>query len=581
MTNKLPRNITAMGLIVLLNGVTSKPLKAQVPARSPTIPQVIPRDIQPPSTTPQATPQPQQVPPPELFPPSNSTPNPEEQFPETIRESFIIKRFEVVGSTVFSQEELAKVIKEFTNHPITLNELYLARKKITDLYTSKGYIRCGAYIPPQKIQSGIAKIQVVETKLSDIEILGTQHLNKSYIRSRIASGNNGPLNQQILLRSLQLLKLNPLIKNLSASLQAGNLPNETKLVVEVVEAKTFSTQIILDNARSPSVGSFQRRLQVNVANLSGLGDGLSVGYSNTDASNFKYIGYTLPLNPQNGTLSFNYGTAESSVIERPFNTLNIKSASCYYELTFRQPIVQSPTEEFTLGLTASRRESEANYDPLGERVPFPQLGSDDQGRTLISALRFFQEWTARDSTQVLEVRSQFNLGLGAFNATVNQDAPDSRFFSWLLQAQWVKLLAPDTLLLLRFNTQLATRGLVPLEQFGVGGIESVRGYRQDLLLADNGAFASAEVQVPVLNVPNINGILQLIPFSDFGVAWNNSSANKLDYNTLASVGLGLRWSQGGNFTARFDWGIPLVGVDQPERTWQENGLYFYVQYNPF
>lgn len=415
MTTKLPRNIMVLGLIVLLNGVTLKPLKAEVPARLTTIPQVNNRDIQPPSTTPQATPQPQRVPPPELFLPSNSTPNPSEQLTETIRETFVIKRFEVLGSTVFSQIELAKILEEFTNHPITLNELYLARKKITDLYTSKGYIRCGAYIPPQKISSGIAKIQVVETKLSDIEIVGTQHLNKSYIRSRIASGNKGPLNQQILLRSLQLLKLNPLIKNLSASLQAGNLPDETKLVVEVVEAKTFNTQVILDNARSPSVGSFQRRLQVNVANLSGLGDGLSVGYSNTDASNFFYLGYALPLNPQDGTLSFNYGTAESSVIERPFNTLNIKSASRYYELTFRQPIIKSPTEEFTLGLTTSRRESEANYDPLGERVAFPQLGSDEKGQTRVSALRFFQEWTARDRTQVFAVRSQFNLGLGAFN----------------------------------------------------------------------------------------------------------------------------------------------------------------------
>ncbi|WP_341531961.1 ShlB/FhaC/HecB family hemolysin secretion/activation protein (plasmid) [Nostoc sp. UHCC 0302] len=332
------------------------------------------------------------------------------------------------------------------------------------------------------------------------------------------------------------------------------------------------------------MGSFQRRLQVNEANLLGLGDSLSVGYSNTDGSNIFNVGYTLPINPQNGTLSFNYGTAQGSVIEHPFNILNIKSASRYYELTFRQPIVQKYEQEFALGFTASRRESEASYIPLEERVPFTQLGSDEQGRTRGSVLRFFQEWTSRDNHQILAVRSQFNLGIGAFNATVNQDAPDSRFFSWQGQAQWVRLLAPDTLLLVRFNTQLATTSVGPIEQFGVGGIESVRGYRQDLLLADNGAFASAEIQLPVLRVLNNNGVLHFSAFTELGVAWNNSDSENVNTNnpdTLASVGLGLRWSMGNRLTARLDWSIPLVEVDQPDRTWQENGIYFFLQYNAF
>jgi hemolysin activation/secretion protein len=129
--------------------------------------------------------------------------------------------------------------------------------------------------------------------------------------------------------------------------------------------------------------------------------------------------------------------------------------------------------------------------------------------------------------------------------------------------------------------QLASRTLLPIEQIGLGGLDSVRGYRQDFLLTDNGAFASAEVQVPVLRVPQINGVLQIIPFVDFGVGWNSSDRENPDPNTLASVGLGLRWSQGERFTARLDWGIPLISVDSRERTWQENGLYFSIQYNPF
>ncbi|WP_341531754.1 ShlB/FhaC/HecB family hemolysin secretion/activation protein (plasmid) [Nostoc sp. UHCC 0302] len=565
----------------MLNAVVSKPLKAQVPERPSTIPQIIPSDIQPPSTAPLQPQEPQQEPSRQLLAPSTPVPTPSEQFPSNLTETFIVEKFEVVGSTVFTQQELAKVLEEFTNRPISLAELYLARSKITDLYVSKGYITSGAYIPTQPILSGIIKIQVVEGKLTSITVRGTRRLNPNYIRSRITVANNGVLNQQRILETLQLLKLDPLIKNLSANLQGDNNPRESILVIDVEEAKTLSTQIILDNARTPAVGSFQRRLQVNEANLLSSGDSLSVGYSNTDASNFINASYTLPLNPRNGTLSFNYGTANSNVIERPFNTLDIKSAFRYYEVTFRQPIIQTVHHEFALGMTASRRGSEVTYAPLGERIGFPQLGSDREGHTRVSALRFFQEWTTRDSTQVFAVRSQFNLGIGVFDATVNKDSPDSRFFYWQGQAQWVSLLAPDTLLLLRLNTQIGSRPLPSLEQFSLGGIESVRGYRQDLLPADSGAFTSAEVQIPVLSIPKIKGLLQINPFVDFGFVWNNSYTNKLDYNTLASAGLGLRWSQGDRFTVRLDWGIPLVSIDSKKSTLQENGLYFSVQYNPF
>ncbi|WP_257236167.1 hypothetical protein [Nostoc sp. 'Peltigera malacea cyanobiont' DB3992] len=48
--------------------------------------------------------------------------------------------------------------------------------------------------------------------------------------------------------------------------------------------------MILDNTRSPSIGSFQRRIQVNEANLLGLGDSLSLGYSNTDGRSHNVIG---------------------------------------------------------------------------------------------------------------------------------------------------------------------------------------------------------------------------------------------------------------------------------------------------
>lgn len=234
---------------------------------------------------------------------------------------------------------------------------------------------------------------------------------------------------------------------------------------------------------------------------------------------------------------------------------------------------------------ASRLESETAL--LDQ--PFPlSPGADDRGRTRISALRFFQEFVQRNPRAVFAARSQFSIGVDWFDATRNNDAPDSRFFAWRGQAQYIRLLAPDTLLLLRTDLQFATDALLPLEQFGIGGLLSVRGYRQDALLTDNGAFASIELRLPVLRIPQVNGVLQLTPFVDAGVGWN-VSANNLAQDlgadrgaqTLVSAGLGLLWRMGDRFSARLEYGFPLIRLEGDEDTWKQDGLYFRVEYFPF
>ncbi|MEL6163646.1 MAG: ShlB/FhaC/HecB family hemolysin secretion/activation protein, partial [Cyanobacteria bacterium J06628_3] len=477
-----------------------------------------------------------------------------------------------------------EVLAPFTNKPITFAQLEQAKSAVVQYYIDNKYVTSGAFIPVgQSIEDGVVQIEIVEGKLEEIQISGNTRLKSDYIRSRIARATKTPLNQEKLLEALQLLQINPLIESLSAELSAGTRPGLNVLLVRVEEAKTFGVTTGLDNNRSPSIGSFRRQVQLNQANLLGWGDGLNLGYSNTDGSNTFNAGYSLPLNPRNATLSFNYSTSDSDIIEDTFDQLDIESGSSNYDLTFRQPLVQTPTEEFALGFTASRRDSQVSSEILSENgISLSELspGAEEDGDTRISALRFFQEWISRNNREVIAARSQFSLGVGALNATVNSDAPDSRFLSWQGEAQWTRLLARDTLLLIRGNVQLSPDRLLAGEQYSLGGIENVRGYRQNFLLRDNGAFASAEVQLPILRVSQIDGLLQFAPFIDIGTTWDNSDEEN-DDNTLASVGLGLRWRQGDNFNARIDWGIPLISVDKQGDSLQENGLYFSLQYNPF
>ncbi|MEH2374740.1 ShlB/FhaC/HecB family hemolysin secretion/activation protein [Nostoc sp.] len=372
---------------------------------------------------------------------------------------------------------------------------------------------------------------------------------------------------------------------MSAELAAGTRVGQNLLIVRVEEAKTFNAQVILDNNRSPSVGSFQRSAQLQEANLLRIGDTLNVSYANTDGSNEVNLNYTLPLTPEETTLAFNYGRGWSNVIEKPYDRLDISSNSENYQLTLRHPVFRNPRQELALAVALSYQQTQTSIglDNIG---PFPiSPGADDDGRTRISALRFFQEWTDRGDRSVFALRSQFSLGLDVLGATINNYEPDSRFFAWRGQAQWVRLLAKDknTLLVLRGDLQLADRRLVSLEQFRLGGQASVRGFRQDALLADNGFFGSAEIRLPIKTFPEIQGLLQIIPFVDVGTAWNNFEGEGSDPkpNPLGSAGLGLRFQMGDRLDARLDWGIPLVSVDSDKKALQEEGIYFSLLWSLF
>jgi hemolysin activation/secretion protein len=489
-----------------------------------------------------------------------------------------------MGSQVFSQAEIDGLTRDFVDRPITFTDVLQVRSRITELYVNRGYITSGAYVPEQDFQDGgEVKIAVVEGGLEAIEIKGNRRLNTGYLRSRIANAAKAPLNREELLEGLQMLRLDPLLSNLSATLEGGSRPGQSVLSVTVQEAASFATQVSLNNNRSPSVGTFKRGVQLSEGNLLGLGDSVSLGYSNTRGSNAWDFGYSIPITPQDTTLSFNLGTSNSKVVEAPFDVLDINSKSRYYELSLRHPLVKKTTAELALGLTFSRRESETSLgiDDIG---PFPlSPGADDQGRTRVSALRFFQEYTKRSDRQVLAFRSQLSWGLNAFGATANRgDVPDSQFFTWRGQAQWVRLIGQDaeSLLLLRGEVQFADRPLLSVEQFGLGGVDTVRGYRQDALLTDGGLFGSAEVRLPIARIKSWDSTLSLAPFLEVGHAWNRGRDNPA-VSTLLAGGLGLRWRIGDRFNARLDWGMPLIDLKSSDRSsLQENGLYFSLSWNP-
>ncbi|MFM6621566.1 MAG: ShlB/FhaC/HecB family hemolysin secretion/activation protein [Dolichospermum sp.] len=563
--------ISAMFSLGLMNAgvVQAQSIISQIPTR-PTL-----TTPEPPLPTPQPIEEPKLE-----TPPSPVTPSPLENVPGTVN----IKGFEFIGNTAFTQEKLRSAVNDLIDKEITFADLISVESRINNLYRNQGYINSAAVIEPQNIsaQDGIVKVTIIEGGIENIVIKGTRRLKPDYIRSRLGLSTKAPLNQNRILQALQLLKTDPQIQDISAQISQGVRPDLSVLEVTVKEADTFHIDIFTNNGRSPSVGSWRRGMTITDNNLSGWGDSFILNYSNTDGSNALDVSYGLPVNPRNGTIKFSGGITKTNITEPPFDQLDITGNSSYYEIGFNQPLWQTPSQELGLGLAFSRQISKTKLGPDG----FPlSIGANDNGETRISKIAFSQNWVTRNSKSVLGLYSQFNFGLGVLDATTNNNGiPDSHFFAWRGQGQYVRSLnrQNDMLLMVRSNLQLSKESLVPLEQFGIGGFSSVRGYRQDALLKDNGFLLSTELQFPIIRTVNQQGGLSLIPFVDFGTGWSSSNTKNINPGntskdgSLVATGLGLQWKSQ-QFKARIDWGHTLTDINSQDQKSSENRLYFSVE----
>jgi hemolysin activation/secretion protein len=516
--------------------------------------------------------------PPKIIKPSVNHPG---LHPEEIPGSIVLKRFEIVGNQVIPETEIDRLLQSYLFRPISFVELLEVQQAITQLFVQKGYFTSGAYIPPQKIKDRTVKIEIIEGSIEDIKVYGLKYLRPEYIRERIAVATRSPVNRDKLLNALQLLQLDPLIANISAELSQGINPGESLLEIEVKEANTFQTELSFNNYQAVAVGSQGRRLFIGDNNVLGFGDRFGVSYINTPGSNsLENLSYIIPVSAYDHELKIAYSYSDSSIISEQFKNLDLSSRGSSLNLSYQHQILHTPKQELTIGFAFNYQNTQLFLMDVG----FPTLarGTDETGVTKIASLQFMQEYSDRGESHVLALSSQFNLGVNMFDATINPDGiPDSQFLIWRGQGQYLKQLSQGTNILLRGQLQFADRPLVSLEQFRAGGVASVRGYRRDRTVADNGLFLSVELAHSIWQTKKGKNSLTLNPFADFSQVWNTDSLTP-EVETLASLGLGLQLLLGDVLAARVDWGIPLIqDTGLEEDSLQDQGLYFSLELKPF
>jgi hemolysin activation/secretion protein len=487
-----------------------------------------------------------------------------------------VKRFRFEGNTVFSDTELAALVRDWQGRAVTAGELHEAQARLTRHYVENGYVTSGVLLPDQTVQDGVVTFLVVEGRISEFALEGQRHLRPDYITGRLATA--APLQVHELERKIRLLQRDPMVRRINAQVAPAGKQGENVLRVRVTEESPWAAGLVFDNGRSPSIGAQQLELWAMHRSVSGRGDRLEAHYSSHDGPDGYWLGYTLPLDARDTTLSLAVERNDALVVEAPYAAIDIESRFNRAQVSLRHPFLRTLHREFAMSLGLEWRHAETFL--LNE--PFSFASGVDNGESRVTLVHFIQEWLDRNPKRLFAVRSDIRWGVDVLGATVSDAAPDARYLAWLGQLQWVRRLPVlDSKLVLRGVAQLASDALLPSEKIAIGGMDTVRGYRENLHTTDRGMAAGIEWQVPVghVKLPGIStglkdGLLELAVFADYGRGSNRSAPDPAP-DEIASVGLGMLWHPAGKIAASLYWGHPLRDVDTGgEYDLQDDGIHF-------
>jgi hemolysin activation/secretion protein len=456
-----------------------------------------------------------------------------------------VERIEIRGNTVVPAAELDAIARPYAGRDVSVAELEELRQKLTRRYVDGGFVNSGALIPEGALAGGTLTVRIVEGRLAAVRLKGLERLRESYVVARLVPDPQAVLNVDALRDRFQLLLSDPLFDRVRAGIMPAPERGSAYLDVEVVRARPYQVTLFANNYRPPSIGEYAVGVSGWVRNLSGFGDLLDASLqapTQGDHAPRGDIAWRIPLGPWQTEVSALWSRGRSSVVEEPSSVLDIESELTTGEIGIAQRLYEDMRQRAAMGVGASRRE---NVTTLGGE-PFSFVLGEPDGVTRVRSLRFWQEYSYRWEGGAAVLRSTFarnrnNLeDVGGLPLAVSTFDHENR--TWIGQA-YLGARIPERSIQasIRATLQRTRERLIPLDALSLGGVNSVRGFRENQLLRDEGGFVNAEVEVPAFSLPERGLAVNVAGFADHGFGRNQGGPRL----SLSSVGFVTRARWGG------------------------------------
>lgn len=433
---------------------------------------------------------------------------------------------------------------------LDFGQLEQVAARVTAAYRAAGFVVARAFLPEQTIgEDGMLHVQVIEGTIGRVLVQGSERYRDDQLSASSLGLLGRPLRLQELERALLHAQDLPGV-SVRSVLRAGEGTGETDIVIVAEDSpRPYEMHLGLSNHGTDSTGRYRAQAGITAFNALGVGDTLSAtaGYGLDPADSwFASAGLSIPSSRVpglSGTLGFSRSSLELNT--GPFATLDIHGPTTLAHIGANWAFVRSP------GLTAraSARwiHEESRLDGLGIEL------SRHRFDVLEAGLSMRHTHHRSRGINVLQASVRKSVKDGSPGMNWLYPAHDSHFLVGHLALARLQALPGNQRLLLRGSAQFTSDALAPLEQFSVGGPDSVRAFPLSSALGDRGVQATFEYQVDAPGFADRaspfedrswRDLLTLSLFYDWGRTSPASDNRQLGIQPVtlegAGVGLGLR-----------------------------------------
>ena len=468
------------------------------------------------------------------------------------------------GNTVLEKSIVSLVMHKVLNRDVTLDELEQVRYDISKLYYDAGYINSGVILPKQSFDNGLVVFVAIEGELSEVNIVGLSKSAEEKIRKDIIKGAGTPLNINKLQNNITRINALQTVDKIHAIFLPGTTPGKSILNIQITEAKNYNFIFGLDNYRSPSVGAERGFAAFQHHNLSGNLDSISLQAGLAKGMNDYSLRYDFPINRYNSKISSYYVKSDSQLIDDEIvETLDITNSTSIYGVNWKFIF---PQKIYFLSDASVGLELLKNKNSI--------IGLDKENVLVIAGHHQFSSLNVgRDFHH--EINTTLRVGQASSESIDKKFNSNSAFSLVKLKTVSVhKISSTAATLKLRTSSQLFSDSLRGLERFSMGGFYTVRGYRENTLVRDNGIVLNIEytTRFTQLALPHLTATM----FVDGANGWNNDGGSAT--KQLLSLGAGLNWNNRKNLSMDTFFGLPLMNKPDTSGNLQDLGFHFGVQY---
>ncbi len=475
-----------------------------------------------------------------------------------------VDAFDVDGNTLLPAAQIASTLQPFTGER-SMEDLTRAAAAVQALYREAGYGAVVAWVPQQSLDSGRVRISVLEGHVGEIRVKGNAHFSADNIRASLPglkAGQTPPVRR--LDAQIALANENP-AKHVEVLLQPGAKSGDVDANLTVAEQQVQRWTLRADNTGDARTGHARVAAGWQHADISGHDDVLSAEVETSPAKPDDVIivssAYRLPLYAQAMAL-------DAYVALSDIDGGTTSTAAGGLTFTGKGDVIGVRANAYLSRLGEADQHASVGlenrlYKNSCQIEGLPAGACGPAGES-VSVQPLSLGWSLQSGGATpfgLNVNLIHNLQLGfshgsaaSFQAVRPGSVPH---YNLLRLNTWGAFALPlDMQLQARLAAQFTHDGLVPGEQFGIGGGTSVRGYEERELAGDNGAALSVELYSPELAGSHAaQGLsVHVLGFGDAGWVRNELDTACMGTDvecSLGSLGVGARVSDG-TFQARLD-----------------------------